>query len=513
MRVPWRVLLCCLLVSTLAPAAVHGNESPGVEVGSPVHEPDPNHAPPGAPPWDMRYLLHLDPRPIPWSDLATYAEWAERNYQRFHQLNGICFTAEFEKKDVPWPTAFGDGGDSALWTGLYLATAVWRYQVTRRSDHLQAILEAIRGLHILTHISGTPGVLCRCAFPKADEARFRYPQHWIWGHRHGEHSMYLSGTSVPDPFHAGRAYPQMRFHTDTSRDQLTGVLFGIAVTWAFLKPDTRTPADHRPNIATARHVVSQIHWALNSHIALNPNKDHRWRIVDHTGRRGKEGAWEVKNHLKVQFMSVTRQLLLDSVPGDHSSYDKLYRKELDGTFSKLKTPLEHVFGKYNNVSGYYAHNLRHMRMYAMLLFEHIPRRRRKLRTYFRDVVWHPVREHRNTHFIFLYNAAMNTAERRRQGFFQLKALSKRPLRAWSSPLTGRDGPNDVNSFLGGGVRNHVLDVHLRSFEGYFVWQRPPWGVNEKVDHWPTTQTPGLSFLAPYWLGRFMNYVPAEGPAR
>src|SRR3984893_7322249 len=55
-------------------------------------------------------------------------------------------------------------GDSAIWTGHYLAAEAFRYQVTRAPDALNNVRNAIAGIKSLVDVTGT-NLLARCLVP------------------------------------------------------------------------------------------------------------------------------------------------------------------------------------------------------------------------------------------------------------------------------------------------------------------------------------------------------------
>lgn len=89
-------------------------------------------------------------------------------------------------------------------------------------------------MHILTHISGTPGVLVRCAFPAARAAEWRYPE--AWEERIEDGYVYESSANVQDIGDPAASYPVMIYYSRATRDQLTGILYGIGVALAELDP-------------------------------------------------------------------------------------------------------------------------------------------------------------------------------------------------------------------------------------------------------------------------------------
>src|SRR5207247_5622187 len=55
-------------------------------------------------------------------------------------------------------------GDSAIWTGHYLAAESFRYKVTRSPEALANVLNAERGLRALVDVTGTD-LMARCVVP------------------------------------------------------------------------------------------------------------------------------------------------------------------------------------------------------------------------------------------------------------------------------------------------------------------------------------------------------------
>lgn len=120
----------------------------------------------GGGPSDTTHLLRLDPAAVESGGPASLAIWAgelERRYVRDVEVDGIVWQPFRSSAAVAEPDLYGTGGDSMLFTGIALAGWAWKYAATRDADRL---IEAIRGLWILTHVAGR-GVLCRAAFPAA----------------------------------------------------------------------------------------------------------------------------------------------------------------------------------------------------------------------------------------------------------------------------------------------------------------------------------------------------------
>jgi hypothetical protein len=136
-------------------------------------------------------------------------------------------------------------GDSAIWTGHYLAAEAFRYQVTKSPDALANVRTALNGIEILIDITGVD-LLARCALP-AD-------------------SPYAASISSQEAanhvYQAARGGRPWIWIGNTSRDQYSGVFFGLGAAW---------------DMAPAREVRSQIR-SLTTRL-LNRLLATGWNIV------------------------------------------------------------------------------------------------------------------------------------------------------------------------------------------------------------------------------------------
>jgi uncharacterized protein (TIGR03437 family) len=99
-------------------------------------------------------------------------------------------------------------GDSALWTGAYLAAEAFRYKVTRTADALNNVKTALAGLKALADVTGDSR-LARCMV-RAD-------------------SPYAAGIENEEVKNAIHQNPPWVWVGNTSRDQVVGAFFGLGV--------------------------------------------------------------------------------------------------------------------------------------------------------------------------------------------------------------------------------------------------------------------------------------------
>lgn len=107
-------------------------------------------------------------------------------------------------------------GDSALWTGAYLAAEAFRYKVTQSADALSGVKMALAGLKALTDVTGN-NRLARCMV-RAD-------------------SPFAAGIVSEESKHTINQNPPWIWVGDTSRDEVVGVFFGLGVTYDLVDDD------------------------------------------------------------------------------------------------------------------------------------------------------------------------------------------------------------------------------------------------------------------------------------
>ena len=107
-------------------------------------------------------------------------------------------------------TDYSHCGDSALWTGHYIAAEAYRYAVTQSSDALNNINNAIQGIKMLLDVTGND-VLARCALP-ADS-----PYAGSIASQESANGIYQGSISGTPYIWVG----------NTSRDEYLGVFFGL----------------------------------------------------------------------------------------------------------------------------------------------------------------------------------------------------------------------------------------------------------------------------------------------
>jgi uncharacterized protein (TIGR03437 family) len=136
-------------------------------------------------------------------------------------------------------------GDSALWTGAYLAAEAFRYNVTRSADALNNVKTALAGLKALADVTGD-NRLARCMVLAA--------------------SPFSAGIQSEEAQNTIHQNPPWIWVDNTSRDQVVGAFFGLGA--AFDAVDDATVRSDIGNLATRLiGFISRHQWSPNDDIS------------------------------------------------------------------------------------------------------------------------------------------------------------------------------------------------------------------------------------------------------
>ncbi len=162
----------------------------------------------------MRSLAFLLVLPI-CSAAESNALSISANIQGRHVPFGTILDPIFAAPDSDQIVGYTRCGDSAIWTGHYLAAEAFRYKVTGSADALANAQEALAGLTLLTDVTGT-NLLARCAVPLDSGYLASIVQ------QESANGSYMGSSA------AGKAYMWIG---NTSRDEYLGAFFGLCVAY------------------------------------------------------------------------------------------------------------------------------------------------------------------------------------------------------------------------------------------------------------------------------------------
>ena len=442
--------------------------------------------------WSTNYLLDANPGNVDTAYLKDFTRVVEEDYWQYAQVEGITWPPWRSDASKVIPDQWSNGGDTALFTGYALSAFSFKYGTTRNMADLDSVLITARGLHLLTNVTGTPGVVARCAFPANIPAKFNYPD-W-WGHRIAKGFVKTGPANIADPINGG-TYPQMTYYTRGTRDQLTGMVLGLATAWKLCDPAI-VPAAHKAKAELVRKSVALTMEGLHAHLVA-----HNWKIRDENGRND-TSADSVKGLLKAQFLALYSQTCAVTNPSHQAEALAGYHKEFDA-YMDLSNVLV-ASDRFNAIKGYYGFNLRAARSLTIFMLD--PDRATRVAQYYDTNVWKFVARHQNAWFAVvryafrLDQASLNTA------ITSMKSLSLKPLRNWSSPLFDQEQKPNVAAAAANCTYLWALPAHLRKPTQYFTWQKEPWdvgsGINGDWDKEGLGEATGLDVILPYWMARY-----------
>jgi uncharacterized protein (TIGR03437 family) len=205
-------------------------------------------------------------------------------------------------------------GDSALWTGAYLAAESFRYKVTQSPDALDNVKYALAGIKFLVDVTGN-NRLARCAFA-AD-----------W--------QFAAGVESEEKGNGINQSAPWVWVGNTSRDEVVGVFFGLGVAY-----DMVDDAGVKSTIASLANRISHF-------------------IAGH--------QWSPSDDITISFLTRPEQgqMMIDTTrhvnPGDNISGPFAWPVPMTGSLSP--TALES-----NNLGSYFKFNLDYMTFYNLVRY-------------------------------------------------------------------------------------------------------------------------------------------------
>lgn len=132
------------------------------------------------------------------------------NIQARHMPFGTILDPVFSSSTTTTITGYTRCGDSALWTGAYLAAEAFRYKVTGTADALANVRAALAGLKSLVDVTGD-NRLARCIVNAS--------------------SPYAAGIESEEAHNTVHSSPPWVWLDNTSRDEMVGAFFGLGIAY------------------------------------------------------------------------------------------------------------------------------------------------------------------------------------------------------------------------------------------------------------------------------------------
>ncbi len=342
-------------------------------------------------------------------------------------------------------------GDSALWTGHYLAAEAYRYAVTKAPEALTNVNNAIQGIKTLLDVTGN-NVLARCWVPanspyapsiSSQEASNGIYQSTLWG-------------------------GQVVWVGNTSRDEYLGVFFGLEATYDLI-------ADQG-----VRNWCSYLATRILDNLQGN-----LWNVVMPGGS------------ISTTFLIRPDQQLAMLLVGKHENTGG-FGGEYSGLSNAISISVPVAIGVdcVDHYDSYFKFNLDYLTFFTLM------RQGSGFSKLWYDAGYAELRAttggDQNAHFNMI-DRAVNGPNKQRDA--QTAAL----LDAWlQRPRFDvyRDFSTQFQS-CGGGNACNPLPVQDRATTD-FLWQRSP--VQLAGGGQGDIETAGIDYLLPYWMARYYGVI-------
>ncbi|HOS02382.1 MAG TPA: hypothetical protein PKZ01_04835, partial [Candidatus Hydrogenedentes bacterium] len=383
---------------------------------------------------------------------------------RYGQIVDMWYT-DFTRST---PTLYDTAGDSACWTGVYLAGLANQYAVTRDPAVLAKINSILDTYVMLGTCTGKIGYIARFAAPASDPAYYNYYVNYT------KNGYYPCVAPYEDRIYLGFS----------SRDTYVGTCYGLANVWA------------RVDDAATRERVRVI-----AEVIIDTLAGDSWDIkCPPPGNQTTLNA--VAYGFQVMWMSFGLAInnskynsKFNSPPFPNLNYAN--RFELAATVGNFDL-------KAKDFGDYFANNLGAMQLWIIYTMDTNSSRRatvlQKFRPYGAD-------DHLQPGFSAAFmNATGDIFNNVARGTLQGGLLDFQNTPKWIRAVDQTDNPKYLPHNGDNTLSNYALLVRDRPLSDY-LWQRSPALLKDGYDGLPIEYA-ALDVFVPYWMGRQCGAIQA-----
>jgi hypothetical protein len=478
----------------------------------------------------------------------VYEQWLRRDALSF---GGVGSARYADPPDLTTVSYLDGTGDSAIWTGTYLAAEALRLMETGAPDARANVVGAVETLHLWFNVSGDPGMLARFAKPSAAQVPYVI----------GDLNCANSSVHCGVPFE-GETYDYIGH---ISRDQYQGVMLGYSLAYEALSPqEEATRQLIREDVV---ELVQELMLDRSVPVALTVDGtsypaftiDLRFVVIAtaELSNGALEFAIDTGNLTDAEaygFQEFTPNLkdVLGQIPviGPNlpnlarpdsavmlSSFFRVAMQVTDGVaaYADARSAIVDYYLNHTAAGGhvddwlqiastsvpdkqcgdkYYGNNIMMEPMYNLARLEDDPAR---LQIIQQDVLggwlWARYVNTKNCFFSFIYAgnmpaydpAVVTSAVTQLEGF-PIAPHRYPPVDLLADPDYLPHDPDCPNQC------NHATAVDVAERVGTdFMWQRHPWALLDPGD--PSLTAPGVDYLVAYWLGRHHGYITEDAVGR
>lgn len=382
--------------------------------------------------------------------LLRKANKISRQLTRRHLPHGTVFDPQFASPESDEIVGYIHAADAAIWTGHFIAAEAHNFAVTRAPRARKNVRKALEAIRLLVLVSGND-VLARAAVPVGSRWESAIlsnnPDH-----------IYYSTVEGVDYVWVG----------NTSRDQYSGVFFGLGFVWEFMRDDP-----------VIRGLVVDIADRLLGYLINNA-----WTVEMPDGALST--TFIQRPDQQLAFLQTGRQIKPERFDSAYRSVRSAYGKLVKLPISAEATDPHGSYFKFNLDHINLVHLLRHEEPGEFLPF-------------YQDA-WETLRgvtrEHGNPHFDMLARVVEGPdPDRDRAIKRMLKDWLKRPRRI------GYEDRSDEYAACGDNQACDALPTLARPPTD-FLWQRSPFLLSGGLGG--DVEGSGIDYLLPFWMARYFG---------
>ena len=390
----------------------------------------------------------------------TYLE----RYQKYHLPHGLNADVVWSDSDRSKVEMYTGLGDSALWTGFYIAALAFRYSEEPNAATLQDIHDALDHIELLTEISGRTGYVARYAGPLEDP--HYEPYYRVYG---GGPSKFRTGLGRR-AYQGAEPYEELVWLGKSSRDTYDGMHFAFTTLWVYVDEDTVRER--------VRFLVERIGSRLSRDLFF------AWDGYDRPTRP--TYLW------RLAWIKLMRTVHPEKFS---STWIRFQHRYSNFVFRIRSVPTLSV-----SAYRYYPNNLRMTRLFTLAMLEEHPRRKKRYLATLRNMYQDELQSHLNAHFAAIYLLVTGNEDLSAIATLH-NVLLDFPDEKWLSEIDHREQYQEwlVNERHAG-----IALIPSKRVHSDFIWQRAPGhlygGRDEHIEY------PGIDMFLPYWMGRVAGVI-------
>jgi uncharacterized protein (TIGR03437 family) len=366
------------------------------------------------------------------------------NIQAKHMPFGTILDPIFDSPTSNTIIGYTRCGDSALWTGGYLAAEAFRYNVTRSPDALANAKRALAGLKGLADVTGY-NLLARCIV-QAD-------------------SPYAQGIASEESANGIHQAAPWFWVGNTSRDEFVGAIFGLGTAYDLIDD------------SSVKSGVSDLVSRLTAFLT-----GHNWSVTMPDG--SSSTSFLVRPDEMLAILQVAKHV-------NPSQFASAYNLQKTLTAETVPVPLAVDAA---SDDSYFKFNLAYMCLYDLIRLEDS-----HVNAY--SAGYDLIRTHTETH----QNAFFDMIDRGLQGTDALRDSETRSLLDEWLQKPARDFYVDATAMVANcsGQACVAIPMLLRQ-NADFLWQRSPFSLSGGGSG--RVENNGIDYILPYWMARYYGVI-------